>query len=73
MQHRKGAAGSLLLHRGVEILLVPLPQELRLPLGEVGLHFEVGLGQVERCLVIRIFFRHFRHIPMVHTIEKSNG
>ena len=43
--------------RLVQRHLLPLAQELRLPLGEVGLHGKLGLGQVQGGLVVHGAFR----------------
>ena len=46
---RRPLAGFL--DRGVEPLLLPLGQQLRLTLGQTGLHREVGLGKADGILV----------------------
>ena len=38
-------------------LLLPLAQDLRLPLGQVRLHGKVGLGQVDGVFVVHVSFR----------------
>jgi hypothetical protein len=49
------AAGAVLLHQPLEDLpLLPVLQDLRLPLGQVGLHGEIGPGEVDRVLVVHV-------------------
>ncbi len=52
MQDIQGSALPRFLNLFVEPFLFPRSQELRLPLRQVRLHGEIGLGKIERCLVI---------------------
>ena len=41
-----------LLNTSVELLLIPPGQQFRLPLGKIGLHGKIGLGKIQRRLII---------------------
>ena len=53
----QGTAGARLTNPSVDIDSIPVFQHLRLPLGEVGLHAERSLRQVE-CILDLSHFRH---------------
>ena len=45
-------AGPAFPEQPVQILLAPAPQQLRLPLGQIALHGEIRLGQIQGVLVV---------------------
>ncbi len=55
MQHKRGGAGPGGLDLGIQALVLPPTQELGLLQGQLGLHGERCLGQVERAF----------HVPFV--------
>jgi hypothetical protein len=52
MQDIGGPTAGRRLHLLIELVVFPLLQEFRFALGQTGLHFELGLGQIERRPVI---------------------
>ncbi len=52
MQDIEGPAGGFLLQLAIEVLLFPALEAHRLALGQIGLHIERGLGQIEGCPVV---------------------
>ena len=54
MEEVEGPTGSCLLNPVIQLLLSPPCKDFRLPLGEVGLHWEIRLGQIKGRFVIHV-------------------
>ena len=67
VQDVSGPAGARAADLAVDILAVPALEQLRLGLGEVGLHREAGAGQIDSLLQINVMRVHFAGIIPSYT------